>query len=207
MRWFVCVRMVSSKGALLPPCEQGDCIWAKRFFAPLPFARPDPASDGSEARGRMLRKSPFQTIPLPALSRKRERVKNQLRQPCPKAEVKRPCRKPDRAFIILPPQSAAFAAGKSALSALFRWRPRKQPVEPHAGAAPFPDAGALPAPVQSWNGSRIRMTSSRSGLVETSATGVSMSSSMRRTYLTASAGSWAHDRAPTVEPFQPSKVS
>jgi hypothetical protein len=38
---------------------------------------------------------------------------------------------------------------------------------------------------QSWNGSRTRMVSSRSGLVESNATGHSISSSMALTYLTA----------------------
>ena len=41
--------------------------------------------------------------------------------------------------------------------------------------------------------------SSRSGLVESSATGASISSSMRRTYLIASAGSCAQERAPRVD--------
>ncbi len=56
-------------------------------------------------------------------------------------------------------------------------------------------------------GSRTRMTSSRSGLVLRSATGLPTSSSRRRTYLTASPGSWLQERAPRVESFQPLMVS
>jgi hypothetical protein len=46
--------------------------------------------------------------------------------------------------------------------------------------------------------------SSRSGEVESSATGAPISSSTRRTYLIACAGSSAQERAPALEPFQPS---
>ena len=53
----------------------------------------------------------------------------------------------------------------------------------------------------------IRMVSSRSGLVDSNATGQPINSSMRRTYFTASAGSSAHERALAVIPFQPSAVS
>ena len=60
---------------------------------------------------------------------------------------------------------------------------------------------------QSSNGSFIRIVSSRSGLVESSVTGHSISSSMRLTYLIACAGSCAHERAPAVDAFQPSSVS
>ena len=49
--------------------------------------------------------------------------------------------------------------------------------------------------------------SSRSGLVESIATGASISSSMRRMYFTAVAGRSAHERAPRVLSCQPSKVS
>lgn len=47
------------------------------------------------------------------------------------------------------------------------------------------------------------MVSSRSGLVDNSATGQPISSSTRRTYLIASAGSSAQLRAPSVESDQP----
>ncbi len=60
---------------------------------------------------------------------------------------------------------------------------------------------------QPMKGSFMRITSSRSGLVETSATGVSMSSAIRFTYLTASAGRSLQERAPTVDPFHPCMVS
>ena len=49
------------------------------------------------------------------------------------------------------------------------------------------------------------MVSSRSGLVDSSVTGHSISSSMWRTYLTACAGSSAQLRAPRVDCVQPSK--
>jgi hypothetical protein len=61
--------------------------------------------------------------------------------------------------------------------------------------------------LQSTNGSRTRIVSSRSGLVESSATGHSTSSSRRLTYLTALAGSWAKLRAPLVVSSQPSSSS
>jgi len=66
-----------------------------------------------------------------------------------------------------------------------------------------------PAPPdhQPSNGSRTRIVSSRSGLVDSSVTGASTSSSMRRTYFTACAGRSAQERAPRVEPAQPSIVS
>ena len=60
---------------------------------------------------------------------------------------------------------------------------------------------------QSSNGSFIRIVSSRSGLVDSSVTGHSISSSMRLTYLIAWAGSAAQDRLPSVDAFQPSSVS
>jgi hypothetical protein len=56
-------------------------------------------------------------------------------------------------------------------------------------------------------GSVTRMVSSRSGLVERSATGQPISSSMRRTYLIAWAGSSAQERAPAVVSDQPGSVS
>src|SRR5258705_4029946 len=56
-------------------------------------------------------------------------------------------------------------------------------------------------------GSRTRMVSSRSGLVESSATGAPISSSTRRIYLIAVAGSSAHERAPRVDPLHPSRLS
>ena len=68
------------------------------------------------------------------------------------------------------------------------------------------DFGLSPAN-QSWNGSRIRIVSSRSGLVDSSVTGHSISSSMWRTYFTACAGSSAQLRAPRVDCVQPSKLS
>ncbi len=51
------------------------------------------------------------------------------------------------------------------------------------------------------------IVSSRSGLVDSSVTGASTNSSMRRTYLIACAGKSAQDRAPRVESRQPSIVS
>ena len=51
------------------------------------------------------------------------------------------------------------------------------------------------------------MVSSRSGEVESSATGAAINSSMRRTYLTADAGSSAQERAPRVLSDHPSRVS
>ena len=50
----------------------------------------------------------------------------------------------------------------------------------------------------SSNGLCIRIVSSRSGLVESKATGQPTNSSMRRTYLIAAAGSCAHERARAV---------
>ncbi len=63
------------------------------------------------------------------------------------------------------------------------------------------------APYQSANGSVTKMVSSRSGEVESMATGQSISSSTRRTYLIASAGNSPHVRAPTVLSDQPFMVS
>ena len=74
-------------------------------------------------------------------------------------------------------------------------------------AAILPCGGLAECEDQSSNGSRIRMVSSRSGLVDSSVTGASTSSSMRRTYFTACAGRSAQLRAPRVEPDQPSMVS
>ena len=54
-------------------------------------------------------------------------------------------------------------------------------------------------PAYPSKGSRIRIVSSRSGLVLSKVTGVSTSSSIRRTYLIACAGSSAQDRAPRVD--------
>jgi len=51
------------------------------------------------------------------------------------------------------------------------------------------------------------MVSSRSGLVDNSPTGASISSSMRRMYLTAVAGRSAQLRAPWVLSVQPSQLS
>lgn len=56
---------------------------------------------------------------------------------------------------------------------------------------------------QSANGSVTRIVSSRSGDVDNNATGQPISSSTRRTYLTASPGRSAQDRAPAVEEDQP----
>jgi len=63
-----------------------------------------------------------------------------------------------------------------------------------------------PAP-QSANGSCIKMVSSRSGLVDNRVTGAPISSSTRRMYLMAVAGSRPQDRAPRVLWRQPSKLS
>ena len=60
---------------------------------------------------------------------------------------------------------------------------------------------------QAVKGSRTRMVSSRSGLVDRSVTGASISSSMRLTYLTAVAGKSAQLRAPRVLSVHPSTVS
>ena len=54
---------------------------------------------------------------------------------------------------------------------------------------------------------RIRIVSSRSGLVDSKATGQPINSSIRRTYLIACAGRSAQERAPAVLSFQPSMVS
>ena len=51
------------------------------------------------------------------------------------------------------------------------------------------------------------MVSSRSGLVDSRATGQPTSSSTRRTYFIAWAGSCAQERALAVSAFQPSTVS
>ena len=56
---------------------------------------------------------------------------------------------------------------------------------------------------QSSKGSVTRIVSSRSGEVETSATGQSINSSILRTYLMALAGKSAHDLAPSVLSAQP----
>src|SRR5882672_4394279 len=53
----------------------------------------------------------------------------------------------------------------------------------------------------------VNTVSSRSGLVESRATGASMSSSMRRIYLIEVAGRSAQLRAPRVDSAQPSKLS
>ena len=60
---------------------------------------------------------------------------------------------------------------------------------------------------QSSNGSFTKIVSSRSGLVDSSVTGHSISSSMWRTYFTACAGSSLHLRAPFVDCDQPSRHS
>ena len=57
---------------------------------------------------------------------------------------------------------------------------------------------------QPSNGFFIRIVSSRSGEVDRSATGAPINSSTRRTYLIACAGRSAHERAPAVDPLQPS---
>jgi len=57
------------------------------------------------------------------------------------------------------------------------------------------------------NGFCIRMVSSRSGLVDSSAAEQPINSSMRRTYLMAWAGSSAHERARAVFSPQPAMVS
>ena len=56
---------------------------------------------------------------------------------------------------------------------------------------------------QSSKGSVTRIVSSRSGEVDTSATGQSINSSILRTYLIALAGKSAHDFAPSVLSSQP----
>src|SRR5690606_7850747 len=56
-------------------------------------------------------------------------------------------------------------------------------------------------------GSVTRIVSSRSGLVDSIATGQPINSSMRRTYLIACAGSSAQERAPAVVSDQPGSVS
>ncbi len=56
---------------------------------------------------------------------------------------------------------------------------------------------------QSSKGSVTKIVSSRSGEVETSATGQSINSSILRTYLIALAGKSAHERAPSVLSLQP----
>src|SRR5262249_46704585 len=60
---------------------------------------------------------------------------------------------------------------------------------------------------RSTNGSRTNIVSSRSGLVESRATGAPINSSTRRIYLIAAAGSSAHERAPRVDSRHPGMVS
>ena len=62
-------------------------------------------------------------------------------------------------------------------------------------------------PHQSSNGSRTNIVSSRCGDVETKVTGHWISSSMRRMYLIAGAGSAPKLRAPAVVSLQPGMVS
>ncbi len=70
------------------------------------------------------------------------------------------------------------------------------------------DGSSGPRPAnQSANGSRTSTVSSRSGLVESSATGASISSSSRRMYLIAVAGKSAQERAPRVLSRQPAALS
>lgn len=88
-------------------------------------------------------------------------------------------------------------------------RPPKEPerpMPPQRGRGGVIHCGAAPAP-QSAKGSRTSTVSSRSGLVENSATGASISSSMRRIYLIAGALSCAQERAPRVLSLQPGTVS
>ena len=59
------------------------------------------------------------------------------------------------------------------------------------------------SPHQSANGSRTKIVSSRCGEVDTNATGHSINSSIRRTYLIACAGKSAQLRAPAVVSCQP----
>ena len=60
---------------------------------------------------------------------------------------------------------------------------------------------------QSANGSVTKIVSARSGLVDSIATGASISSSMRLTYLMQCEGNCAQLRAPCVESVQPGSVS
>src|SRR5436309_1157743 len=75
----------------------------------------------------------------------------------------------------------------------------------HCLIGPRIDRG--PGADQSAKGSRTRIVSSRSGLVETRVTGQRISSSTRRIYLIAAAGSSAQLRAPAVVSCQPGIVS
>src|SRR5262245_43479888 len=84
---------------------------------------------------------------------------------------------------------------------------QRQPHDAHVDAVGGAEDDGLAHGGQSANGSFTRMVSSRSGLVERSATGASISSSMRRMYLIAVAGSCAQERAPLVDSRQPSSVS
>ena len=68
-------------------------------------------------------------------------------------------------------------------------------------------AVALDRAGQSVKGSRTSTVSSRSGLVDNSATGAPISSSTRRMYFTAAAGRSAQLRAPRVLSDHPSRVS
>src|SRR5262249_26322002 len=61
--------------------------------------------------------------------------------------------------------------------------------------------------IQFSNGLRIRIVPARSGLVDKRATGPPTSSSIRRTYLIAAAGSSTHERARAVAACQPSSRS
>ncbi len=82
--------------------------------------------------------------------------------------------------------------------------PAMQALVERAASSAYGNFFAGTAPDQPSNGSRTRIVSSRSGLVESSVTGASVNSSMRRTYLMAAAGSSAQDRAPLVDSLQPS---
>src|SRR3569623_1336015 len=89
-------------------------------------------------------------------------------------------------------------------------KPRADYLERHP-ALPIPQtiipSNRGPAAYQSAKGSRTNIVSLRSVLVETNATGHRISSSMRRIYLTAAAGSSAQPRAPAVDSDQPAIVS
>ncbi|TPW02866.1 MAG: hypothetical protein FD124_3230, partial [Alphaproteobacteria bacterium] len=93
------------------------------------------------------------------------------------------------------------------LDEMFRlnsWIPDRDFVASGMTARDAQGSRAAPYPL---NGSRIRITSSRSGLVLTSAAGQEMSSSMRRMYLIALAGRSREVRTPWVDSVQPGIVS
>ena len=104
-------------------------------------------------------------------------------------------------------QDHADAHGRRSRERLLRAHPVRRKRRRRAEVGPATDRAAAARPGaagQSTNGSRTRIVSSRSGEVDSIATGHPMSSSIRRTYLIAAPGRSAHRRAPAVLPPHPS---